>query len=148
MTKSVVVKKFLSKNKYVIYPLLKVKDSGSFAIPPYIEGYDLCTEELFDKILHALTFSREENRLAEDSKVGTKEFLKAMGVKTMKALHEDTINLSIYVKENVIEFMPWKNAGSKQGFIGFKENLSTKLPFNSPREELLKALELTLSRCR
>jgi hypothetical protein len=71
-----------------------------------------------------------------------------MGVKTMKALHDNTINMDVYVKDNIITFMPWENKGSKEGFVGFKEDLTIKLPLDSPKEELLKALELTLSRCK
>lgn len=148
MTKSVVIKKFLKNNKYIIHPLLKVKDSASFAMPPYITEYDLNTEELLEKILYVLEFSKEGNRPTEDPKTRHQEYLKAMGVKTMKALHDNIINMDVYVKDNIITFMPWENKGSKEGFVGFKEDLTIKLPFDSPKDELLKALELTLSRCK
>lgn len=148
MTKSVVLKKFLKDNKYIIHPNLVVKDSGSYAMPPYITEYNLNTSELLDKILYVLEFSKEGNRPTEDPKTRHQEFLKAMGVKTMKALHDNTINLSLYVRDGIIAFVPWKNEGSKKGFSGFSQDLTIKLPFNSPREELLKALELALSRCK
>lgn len=148
MTRSIVLKKFLKDNKYIIHPNLVVKDSGSFATAPYITDYNLNTEELLEKILYVLEFSKEGNRPTEDPKIRHQEYLKAMGVKTMKALHDNTINLSIYVKDGIIAFVPWKNEGSKKGFSGFTEDLTIKLPINSQKEELLKALELTLSRCK
>lgn len=148
MTKSVVIKKFIKNNKYIIHPLLKVIDSGSYAIPPYITEYDLSPTELLDKILYALEFSKEGGRPAEEPKVRVKEYLKGMGVKTMKALYDSSISLDVYLKGDIITFTPWENKGSKEGFSGFKEDLTVKLPFNSPKEELVKALELTLSRCK
>ncbi|TRX35898.1 contact-dependent growth inhibition system immunity protein [Flavobacterium restrictum] len=148
MTKSVVIKRFLKDNKYIIHPNLVVKDSGSYAIPPYITEYNLNSTELLDKILYALEFSKEGGRPVEDPKTRHQEFLKAMGVKTMKALHDNTINLSLYVRDGIVVFVPWENKGSKEGFSGFKEDLTVKLPFNSPKEELVKALELALSRCK
>ncbi len=147
MTKSVVITKFLKNNRYVIHPLLKVKDSGSYAIPPYITEFNLSLEELLDKVLYAIEFSKEGVLEITDSKIRVKEYLKGMGVKTLKDVYKDSFSLDVYVKDNIIEFTPWKNAGTKGGFVGFKEDLSIKLPFNSPKEELLKALELTLSRC-
>ena len=147
MTKSVVITKFLKNNRYVIDPLLKVKDSGSYAIPPYITEFNLSLEELLNKVLYAIEFSREGVLEITDSKIRVKEYLKGIGVKTLKEIYKDTIQVDIYVKDSTIEFNPWKNAGTKGGFVGFEEDLSIKLPFNSPKEELLKALELTLSRC-
>ncbi len=148
MTKSAVLKKNLKDNKYIIHPNLIVRDSGSYAIPPYITEYDLNSTELLDKILYALEFSKEGGRPVEDPKIRVKEYLKGMGFKTMKALYENTINLSLYVRDGIITFTPWENKGSKEGFSGFKEDLTVKLPFNSPKEKLVKALELALSRCK
>lgn len=148
MTKSVMVVKFRKTNKYIIYPLLKVKDSASYAIPPYITEIDLSLAELFDKILYALDFSKEGPKPVEDYKIRHQEFLKGMGVKTMKALHTDSINLDVYLSDGIISFTPWENKGPKEGFDGFKEDLTIKLPFDSPKEHLIEALEITLSRCK
>jgi hypothetical protein len=148
MTKSISIIKILKEDKYILHPELIVKDSGSYAIPPYITEYNLSIEELLDKVLYVLEFSKVGNRPTEEPKVRVKEYLKGMGFKTMKALYDGTINLSLYIKDDIITFMPWKNEGSKEGFSGFKEDLTIKLPFNSPKEELVKALELALSRCK
>lgn len=148
MRKSVVIKKFNINNRYVIHPELIVKDSGSFAIPPYLVGYNFNTEELLEKILYALDFSKEGSQPSENPKDRVKNYLNGMGIKTMKELYSNTFSLDVYLNNNIIEFNPWENAGAKQGFIGFEENLSVQLPFASPKEELLKALELALSRCK
>ena len=66
----------------------------------------------------------------------------------MKALYTETINLSLYVKDDIIAFVPWENEGSKKGFSGLSQELTIKLPFNSPKEELEKALEIAVSRCK
>ena len=148
MIKSISIIKILKEDKYILHPELIVKDSGSYAIPPYIIEYNLSTEELLDKVLYVLEFSKEGSRPIEEPKVRVKEYLKGMGFKTMKALYDGTINLSLYIKDDIITFMPWENKGAKEGFSGFKEDLTVKLPFNSPKEELVKALELSLSRCK
>ncbi|MBM6497970.1 hypothetical protein [Flavobacterium macrobrachii] len=148
MIKSVIVKKFIASNKYVIHPELIVKDSGSFAIPPYVTEYNLSTEELLNKILYVLEFSKETTNHIQDPKIGYQEYLKAMEVKTMKALHDNTINLSLYVRDGIINFIPSENKGSKLGFVGLGLDQNIVLPFNSSREELLKALELALSKCK
>ena len=147
MIQSISVKKFLKTNRYVLYPNLFVKDSGSYAISPYISEFNLNTEELLDKILYTLKFSGEGSEPKEDYKTRHKEFLKGIGVKNMKDLHDNSINLSVYTRDEFINFTPWKNAGPKGGFVGFEEDLSIKLPIDSPRKKLIEALELTLSRC-
>jgi hypothetical protein len=147
MVKSVIILKFLKTNRYVIHPELTVKDSGSYAIPPYVTEFDLSTEKLLDNVLYTLDFSKEGVLEITDSKIRVKEYLKGMGVKTLKDIYKDSFSLDVYVKDNEIKFTPWKNKGAKEGFSGFEEDLSIKLPFNSPKEELVKALELALSRC-
>lgn len=148
MIKSVSVKHFSKDNKYIIYPNLKIKGFVSVASSPYIIEYNLSTVDLLKKILDALEFSREIEERPKDLKEFRSEYLKGIGMKTMKALHTGSISLDISIKDNTITFMPWENKGSKEGFVGFKEDLTVKLPFNSPKEELVKALELTLSRCK
>ncbi|GIQ61381.1 hypothetical protein Flavo103_45160 [Flavobacterium collinsii] len=148
MTKSVVLKKFKKDNRYVIHPNLIVKDSGSFAIDPYIIEYDLNYDELLEKILYALEFSKEGAPPLKDNKTRLSEYLKGMGVKTIKALHDNSINLSLYVRDRVITFVPWENMGSKRGFVGYSDDQNVSLPFDSSREELIEALKLALSRCK
>lgn len=148
MIKSISVKHFSKDNKYIIHPNLKIKGFVSVASSPYIIEYNLSTVDLLKKILDTLEFSREIEERPKDWKEFRAEYLKGIGIKTMKALHTGSISLDVSVKDSIITFMPWENKGSKEGFVGFKEDLSIKLPFNSTKEELLKALELALSRCK
>lgn len=148
MIKSAVILKFLKTNRYVLYPKLIVKDSGSYAIPPYISEFDLSIEELLDKVLYVIEFSKEGSEPKEDYKIRQKEFFKGIGVKNMKELHDDSITLSVYIRDGFINFTSWENQGQKKGFVIPEEDFSIKLPFNSPREELIKALELTLLKCK
>lgn len=148
MIKSVSIKNFPKSNKYIIYPQLKIKGFVSIASPPYFIDYNLSLSELLEKILNTLEFSKEIEERPKDWKKFREEYLKGIELKTMKALHDGSISFDVCIKENIIEFMPWENKGVKEGFVGFKEDLTIKLPINSPREELLKALELTLSRCK
>lgn len=148
MTKSVVLKKFKKNNRYVIHPNLIVKDSGSFAIAPYIIEYDLNYDELLDKVLYALEFSKEGEQPLEDNKTRLSEYLRGMEVKTIKDLHDNSINLSLYVRDGIINFVPWENMGPKRGFVGYEDDQNVSLSFDSSREELIGALKLALSRCK
>lgn len=148
MIKSVSIKIFSKDNKYIIYPHLKIKGFVSIASPPYFIDYNLSSSELLEKILSTLEFSKEIEERPKDWKEFRAEYLKAIGVKTMKALHSGSISFDVSIKDNIITFMPWENKGSKEGFVGFKEDLTIKLPLDSPKEELVKALELALSRCK
>jgi hypothetical protein len=143
---NVIIKK--AENKYIINPTNTIKGGGGIATEPYLIKFDLSNNQLLEKILYVLDLSTEDVTRPTDWKEFHKEYLKSMGVKTMKALHDGTINLSVYIKDDIINFLPMENKGSKEGFSGFKEDLTITLPFNSPKEELVKALELALSRCK
>lgn len=148
MVKSAVVTKFLKDNKYVVHPNLRVRGGGSVAKAPYLIAYNLSAEELMEKILYALDFSNEGSAPEGDRKSIQKEFLKSMEVKSMKELYDNSLCLSMYVRDGIITFFPWLNQGPKEGFSGYKEDMDVKVPFNSPKQELVKALELALSRCK
>ncbi|MBP4139799.1 contact-dependent growth inhibition system immunity protein [Flavobacterium geliluteum] len=148
MIKSVSIKFFSKENKYIIYPQLKIKGFVSIASSPYFIEYNLSSSNLLEKILDTLKLSREIDERPKDWKEFRTEYLKGIGVKTMKALHNGSISLDVSIKDDTIIFMPWENKGSKEGFVGFKEDLTVKLPFNSLKEDLIKALELALSRCK
>ncbi|GIQ60647.1 hypothetical protein Flavo103_37830 [Flavobacterium collinsii] len=136
------------EQKYIINPIHSLKSGGGAASQPFIHEYNLSSEELLEIVLQTLELSKENVERSNDLKALQKEYLSSMGVKTMKALHDGTIYLSVNMKDDTIMFTPWENKGAKDGFRGFKEDLTIKLPFNSPKEELVKALELALSRCK
>lgn len=148
MVKTVVVTRFLKNDRYIIHPTINTKDSGSVAKEPYIEGYDLSIENLLEKILNALQFSSEGQRPNVDRKIQQKEYYKGMGGKNMKELHDNSLSLTVDLKDNELRFLPWINKGTKEGFTGSKEIQDVKVPFDVSKEELVKALELALSRCK
>jgi hypothetical protein len=136
------------EQKYIIHPINSMKSGGGSASSPFIQEYNLSSEDLLNIILNTLELSKENVEKSNDLKTSQKEYLSSMGVKTMKALHDGTTYLSAYIKDDIIVFTPWENKGAKEGFRGFKEDLTVKLPFDSPKEDLVKALELALSRCK
>ena len=142
----IIIKK--EEQKYTIYPIDTMKSGGGSASTPVINDYNLSSQNLLEKILNILEFSRDNVEKSNDWKDFQKEYLKSMGVKTIKALHDGAIYLSVNVRNSTITFTPWKNEGYKKGFSGFEEDLTIKLPFDSAREELVCALELTVSRCK
>lgn len=125
-----------------------MRSGGGAASPPFIHKYNLSSEELLELVLQTLELSKENVERSNDLKALQKEYLSSMGVKTMKALYDGTIYLSVNIKDDTITFTPWENKGSKEGFVGFKEDLTIKQSFESPKEDLVKALELALSRCK
>lgn len=136
------------EQKYIINPIHSLKSGGGAASPPFIHEYKLSLEELLEIILQTLELSKENVERSNDLKALQKEYLSSMGVKTMKDLHNGTIYLSVNVRDNTITFTPWENKGAKEGFRGFKEDLTVKLPLDSSKQDLVKALEIALSRCK
>lgn len=136
------------EHKYIINPIHSLKSGGGAASPPFIHEYNLSSEELLEIVLQTLELSKENVERSNDLKALQKEYLSSMGVKTMKALHDGTIYLSVNIKDNTIMFTPWENKGAKEGFRGFKEDLTVQLPFNSSKQDLVKALEVALLRCK
>lgn len=137
-----------STGKYIINPVDTMSGGGGIGNNPYLKEHNLSSLELFEKILYVLGLSRENVARPEDWKSFEKEFFNEIGIKTKKTLYDGTVSLSVYTKDNIITFSPYENKGSKQGFQGLGMDQNVSLPFNSPREELLEALELALSRCK
>lgn len=147
--KSVSVLQFNKTGSYVIHPFQGVKDNASFAIPPYIKMSNVSLGDLVDKILETLEYSKSSLYPPDGTPQSRmKEYLKGVGVKSMKELHQDSIYLDVFCDNDVLEFIPSQNLGSKGGFGGYKENLDVKVSSEAPKEELVKALELALSRCK
>ena len=126
--------------KIVLYPKNRVKDSASYASEPYIIGQNLTYREIAEKLLKALEYSIDDAPRPLDWKIIQSNYLKAMGVKTMKALHEGSINVGVFTKEGNYYISPTVNKGSRQGFQG---NVKDRIiiPLSSSIEELALALE-------
>lgn len=146
MTKSVNIYKFKKENKFILHPLLSIKNFASLATFPYLIEYNLTLEDLLEKIFYLLQYSKDGNR-PSDMKKFHKEFLSDMGMKTMKVLHSDSILLGLFVKDEIIHFCPTINKGTREGFSGVPIEQRVLISIKSTKEDLLKALEIALSRC-
>jgi len=140
--------KFVSKEKYVIYPISNTVNSGGIAVEPYIflEG-NIGYTELAKEILKVLEYSELDIDSPKDWKDYRKEYLKSMKVKTMKELHMNSFSLGILIKDNILKLTPTKNGGSRQGFQYLKSLEAVELPADSSIEKIADALKEALSRC-
>lgn len=147
--KSVSILKFIDQDKYVVYPSIIVKGSGTIAVPPYLSGKGLSFNEVWDMVTQSMEVSGERERVPNgDGNTLQKEFLKGVGVKSMKELHEGSILLEIYTTKDTMVFSPWQNSGPRTGFTGFKEKNDVVLPLNAERDQYLQALKLAISKCK
>lgn len=137
--------KFKSENKYVFYPINTIKGGGGIASSPYIVGVNLIDREIAEKLLQSLNFSEVEVSYPDDWSSSKKEHLKAIGVKNMKALHEESLNLSISTKDGNYNISPTVNKGSRQGFHYTKERII--IPLSSSKEELAEAIKEAFDKC-
>ncbi len=131
--------------KYIINSINTLLSGGGIASEPYIIAEQLSTEELLDKIKIALEASRDGVERTDNG--SQKDFLKRIGFKSMKDLHDGTIYLSILLRDNVLTFMPRKNAGAKEGFVDFRGGEDISIPFDSSETTLISALEKALHQC-
>lgn len=144
MIKSASIYKFKT-GKVVLHPKNRVKDSASYASSPYFIEQDLSYEELAKKLLEVLEYSRDEAPRPLDWKALQKNHLKSMGVKTMKALHEDSLYISVFTKDGNYNIQPYINKGFRQGFQGTKEMIV--IPISSNTEELTQAIKEAFEKC-
>jgi len=140
--------KFITKKKYIIYPVNNTIDAGGIASEPYIILDDTVSFlELAKTVLNALKESKLDVKRPDDWKEFRKQYLKSMQVRTMKELHKDSISLGVLKRDGVIRFSPTKNMGSRKGFQYSKSLSPVELLENSSIEEIAKALEEALLRC-
>lgn len=131
--------------KYIINSVNTLLSGGGIASEPYMIEEQLSSEELLDKIKIALEASKDGVERTDNG--SQKDFLKKNGFKSMKDLHDGTIYLSILLRDNVLTFMPRKNAGPKEGFVDFKVGEDISIPFDSSESTLISALEKALNQC-
>jgi len=131
--------------KIVLYPEYRVKDSASYASEPYIIGQNLDYKEIAEKLLETLEYSIDDAPRPLDWKIVKSNYLKGIGVKTMKALHNGSVNVSVFTREGNYYINPTVNKGSRQGFQGTKEDII--IPLSSNIEELGLALEEAFNKC-
>lgn len=132
--------KFIDDNKYVLYPIDTLKGGGGRASKPYHIEYDITYGKLASELKGILEHSYEDVISVLDSKTHKKEYLKGIGVKTMKELHTNSLNVGIFIKDEKYFISPSTNKGTRQGFHG-KIDERIIIPITSTIEELGLALE-------
>lgn len=136
---SVNILKFQS-GKVIIYPLRTIKHKGSYAIPPYIVTHDITYEELAELLKTTLNFSgigispphATENFYHKDN-------IKITGIRNSKMMHDKSMHIGVYTKDDQYHISPSVNKGSRLGFVYGKENIS--IPLGSSIDELAMALK-------
>lgn len=125
--------------KIILHPKNRVAGSASYASGPYIIEQNLTYEEIAVKLLETLEHSIDNAPKPIDWKIMQKKHLKAMGMKTMKMLYDGSKYVSVYTKDHNYHILPFINKGSREGFIGTKDDVMASM--DSSTEELARALE-------
>jgi hypothetical protein len=138
--------KFTKTGKYLIYSNSKLEMGASIATEPFIK-LDASTpiEEVTKQILYALSCSKTNLPNPKDWATFNKEYLQAIGLKSNKDLHKNTISLGVSRMDNVIVFTPMINNGAN-GFINVPDG-KIELSFDSSDADLTKALKEALDKC-
>lgn len=144
MIKSAGIYKF-NKEKTIIHSERNVIDSASYASAPYFIKEKLSYKELAEILLKALEQSVYDAPPPLDWKALQKKHLEEMGLKTMKALHDNSLYVSVFTKDNSYNITPTQNRGSRKGFFYIKDRII--IPESSSIEELAAALEEAFARC-
>lgn len=127
------------KDKYIMYPINTIKDRGGIASSPYFIEENLSNIELAEKLIETLKHSIFDAPRTMAHKNTHKEYLEALGFKTMKALHDGSLNIGVFTREGNYHISPTENMGSKKGFQGVTKDRII-IPESSSIEELAAAL--------
>ena len=130
----------LKGGKFIIHPVNTLKGGGGIASPPYMIEENLTCEEVAQKLLSALEQSIIDAPRPLDWKAWQKHHLKSMGVRSMKELHDGSINIGVFTKNDSYYISPSINKGPKEGFHGATKDRII-IPLESTLEELKTALE-------
>lgn len=135
-----------SEKKSIVNPTNTMQGGGGIDSGPYFVDFELSSSDLLERILDALNLSKENVPKPEDMKIYQKEYLKGIGVKSLKDLYNNSIMLSIHAKDDILTFSPLENIGGRKGFVGTNERVS--FPIDIPKDSMIEKLELALSRCK
>lgn len=145
---SVSVLKFQKRKEFVIYPTSMMVEGGSIPTSPYIFiSEEIPLINLVSKLLETLDFSKTGIKYISDRKKIKDDFLKSVKVKSMKSLHDDTVHLSVILKNGMLSFHPTKNLGSRKGFHFTKDLKPNEIRLESSKEDIVDAFKESLSRC-
>ncbi|MBQ0734833.1 contact-dependent growth inhibition system immunity protein [Aquimarina celericrescens] len=139
--------KFEKDNRFIMYPVNTLRGGGGIASSPYIIKQNLSDTEVAEELLHVLDNSTVDVLRPVDWELFQKSHLKNMGFKTMKSLHDDSISVSVFTKDNNYYINPTVNKGPKQGFQGATEDRII-ISINATIDEMADALKEAFARCK
>ncbi len=138
---------FEKKNKYLIHGLSKIKMGASIASEPFI-WIDANTG--IEKVIQQILAVLETNQILLPNPVNweshSKDFLKKIGLRSIKDLHNNVKNIGILEKDGKIFFTPMKNLGSKLGYVNVDEKVFD-VEKNASISEIASVLLNSLAKC-
>jgi len=138
MIKSAGIYKFTS-GKTIVHSERIVIDCGSYASEPYFIEIHPTYKRLAENLIKALNHSIYDAPQPLDWKAIQKHHLDAIGVKSMKDLHEGSLYVSVFIKDGNYNISSTVNKGSKLGFHYSKDKIV--IPEKSSLEKIANALK-------
>ena len=127
--------------KVLFYPLRRIKDMGSCAVPPYVVKHDITYEEMAMCLKEILKSSGIGVALPHEKEtLFYKDNIDITGIKDDKMLHDKSKHVGVHTREGKYHLSPSVNNGSRKGFLGIKD-ARMSIPLDSSIEELASALE-------
>ena len=142
----------LPNKGYIVYGESKTVSGLRVASEPYFNISE--TEANADLIGHAIKASlcNDDNKRIPDPKdwkQSGKDFLKKIGLKTMKEL-DNHLNKNMSIKEDGVQmtFTPSRPAKKPdKGFLYKNKSESVSINYRATNQEIIEALELAFSKC-
>ena len=132
--------KFSKENKFVLYPINTLVGGGGKASSPFVVEENVGYDKVAESLLEVLEKSIVDAPRPLDNKAWQKHYLKSIGVKSLKELHDGKLNVGVFVKDGNYYISPTNNKGPKQGFQGSVENRII-VPTSLELHELANVLE-------
>ena len=108
---------YVFEEKIVLTSNSQLKMGMWFTHEPYIKLPKYCSDtEIATSLNAVLEASKQGIDNTNNTKDANKAFLKGLGVKSLKELHERANAFSVFSSEDSFVFEPAKNLGSKKGF--------------------------------
>lgn len=130
----------LKGNRFIIHPINTLSGGGGVASEPFIIGERLSNEEIAEKVLKSLENSMIDAPRPLDWKAWQKHYLKSIGVKSLKELHDGSLSIGVFTKDGKYHISPTVNKGARDGFQGATVDRIV-IPLDSSVEELAEALK-------
>lgn len=136
--------KFNDNNRVIVYPVNTLEGGGGIASSPYFVLENPSTLEIIENLKKALNYSIIDAPRPLEWKFFRQKHLKSLGVKTMKALHKNSISVGVFIKDEKYHINPTINKGSRQGFHGKTEDRII-IPLSSNNTKLEEVIDMAIS---